>query len=74
MVEDDSITLQTEDSGDIGRVFRLLGYDLPIESGTRITHVFVTIHKQVLTERNSHAKITSRGDDPASEPEPELPF
>jgi len=73
-VEDDQLTVGSEDSGDIARVFRLLKYDLPVPSGTRITAVFVTIFKQTLTEVDSHAKITSRGDDSDSELEPELPF
>jgi len=72
-VEDDQITLGSEDSGDIARVFRLLGYDLPIDPGTRIDYVFVTIYKTLLTEGASNAKITRPRADP-TETIDDLPF
>jgi len=72
-VEDDQIVLGSDDSGDIGRVFRLLGYDLPIDNGTRIDYVFVTICKTRLTEGASNAKINDPRDD-SSVTQDDLPF
>jgi len=72
-VDDEQITLGSNDSGDIARVFRLLGYDLPIDPGTRLEYVFVTIYKTTLTEGASHARITSTGDD-SSVTQDDLPF
>jgi len=74
-VEDDRIVVRSADSGDIARVFRLLGYDLPVPTGTRINSIYVTILKETLTGENSHAKINDPGDDSHQEwVEPELPF
>lgn len=73
-VDDESLVVRSADPGDIGRVFRLLNYDLPVPSGTRINAVYVTILKTLLTEENSNAKINEPRHEPDSEPEPELPF
>jgi len=73
-VDDEAIVVRSSDSGDIARVFRLLGYDLPVPSGTRITDVYVTIHKQALTGETSNAKINNDQHEPDFELDPELPF
>jgi len=72
-VEDDQLTIGSEDSGDIARVFRLIRYDLPVDRSIRITAVFVTIYKETLTAGDSHAKITSSQHEP-HQGDPELPF
>jgi len=73
-IEDEHITLGSEDSGDIARVFRLVGFDLPAPKHIRITAIFVTIVKETLDTQNFHAKITEDRGDPDAELEPELPF
>jgi len=73
-VDDEQITVGSNDSGDIARIFRLLGYDLPIERGTRIEYVFVTIYKTLLTAENSNAKISNDQPELDSGAQPELPF
>jgi len=73
-VEDDRIVVRSADSGDIARVFRLLNYDLPVPSGTRINAIYVTILKETLTEENFNAKINDTRPEPECESEPELPF
>jgi len=74
VIEDEFIVLGSEDAADIGRVFRLLQYDLPVDSGTRITTVYVTIHKEILTEENFNAKINDPQREPDSGARDELPF
>jgi len=74
LIEDDHVTLASEDSGDIARVFRLLKYDLPVPNGTRITHVAITIYKDPLTEQKSNAKSTYPQHEPDSDAEDEFPF
>jgi len=73
-VDDDRLVVRSADSGDIARVFRLLNYDLPVPTGTRINAIYVTILKETLTEENSNAKINDPQREPDPEPEPELPF
>lgn len=70
-VEDDYIVLASRDSGDIARVFRLLGYDLPIPSGRRVPEVHVTIFKEELTENVCNDTSQEHG---KRELQPELPF
>jgi len=74
LIEDDHIVLASGDSGDIARVFRLVGYDLPVPNGTRITHVAITIYKDHLTEENSNAKSTYPPHELDREADLELPF
>jgi len=74
LVEDDHIVVSSADSGDIARVFRLVGYDLPVPNGTRITHVAITIYKDSLTEENFNAKSTYPEHEPDSDAGSELPF
>lgn len=72
--DEDELVVRSADPGDIARIFRLLGYDLPVPSGVRICSVYVTIHKQTLTEENSHAKINEDWGDSSASDELELPF
>lgn len=73
-VDDDRLVVRSADSGDIARVFRLLNYDLPVPSGTRINAIYVTILKETLTEENCNAKINDPQHEPAGELQSELPF
>jgi len=73
-VDDDRLVVRSADSGDIARVFRLLNYDLPVPTGTRINAIYVTILKETLTDENSNAKINDPQHEPGAESEPELPF
>lgn len=74
-VDDGELVVRSSDPADIGRVFRLLNYDLPVPSGTVIHDVYVTIHKSLLTEGESHAKINEdRGDPTEFADNLELPF
>jgi len=68
------VVVRSADSGDIARVFRLLGYDLPVPAGTRINSIYVTIYKETLTAENSNAKINDPQPEPDHEADPELPF
>lgn len=77
-VEDDFITMGSEDAKDVGRVLRMLGiqWDAPHR---RNPVVSVTIHAALLTEDELHAKIPStQGDDSSDTLElfdgTELPF
>lgn len=70
--DDDSMTLRSEDPGDIARVLRMLGIELPRRIA-RPTAIYVTIHQPLLTEENCHAKINEDSAD-ASSDTLELPF
>jgi len=54
-VDDEQLVVRSADPGDIARIFRLLHYDLPVPSATRINAVYVTIIRETLTEQNSNA-------------------
>lgn len=73
-VEDDLIALGSSDPGDIGRVFRLLGYDLPVDPGTRITYVCVTIAKETLTAGSARTNLQLERPEPDADTQDELPF
>lgn len=73
-VDDDHIVVRSADSGDIARVFRLLNYDLPVPSGTRLNSVYVTIYREPLDKQDSHDENEQGSGDAISELEPELPF
>lgn len=64
-VEDDRLIVRSADPGDIARVFRLLHYDLPLPTGTRINSVYVTILREDLTGQINSTNI--------NEPRPEPP-
>lgn len=72
-VDDGELVVRSADPGDIARVFRLLNYDLPVPSGCRITDIYVTIHKQHLTEQNLNTNSTLPQHE-CSDVQDELPF
>lgn len=70
--DDDSMTLRTEDPGDIARILRLFNIELP-RRVARPTAIFVTIQQSPLTGQNLNTNSTVPEHE-SSDDQCELPF